>query len=472
MTASRLRFFEIGARFPHNTCLSQSIYKRSATNKQCNDCVRDAAATFDEATHVIWRVDIAALLYYLLALYPATVGAALRMRSRVSRTLLLILMFAAFSHDAQANGRIVLLDAAAEAIGDGSRLTFQFSTEPEFLIQTLSDPDRLVIDLPPVDWLRLPVYFERAAEQMANVGSVRYGWFQPGSYRIVLDLAGPVTVAEPSIAKRQNAIELTLSWRGSTHYRQQRFGSLKATPVPRPAPAATLDRQKPLIVLDPGHGGVDPGAIGTSGIKEKDITLRAAKLVAEHLRNTGRYEVQLTRTDDRFLKLHERIDIARREKADLFISLHANSAGSDIAHGLSVYSLSEKASDHTAAALARRENKADVLAGVDLSGEEAIAIPVLIDLAQRETRNRSVRFANRIVESALTRVPILSRAHRQAGFAVLKAPDVPAVLVELGFLSNADEEQLLNSAIHLSQIAEGLTAAVDGYFAIQSADRR
>ncbi len=394
------------------------------------------------------------------------------MRSQVRRTFLLIFLLAASSQSAwAAEGRIVLLNAAAELTDHGPRLTFWFSTEPEFRIQTLAQPNRLVVDLPPVDWLRLPAYFKRAAETIGEVGSVRYGWFRPGTYRIVFDLAGPVTVAKPAITRRQNAVELTLSWRASAHYRAQRFGSFADTPIPRPAPTAAPERHKPLIVLDPGHGGVDPGAIGKSGIKEKRITLRAAKIVAEHLRTTGRYDVKLTRTDDRFLKLSERIAIARQAKADLFISLHADSAGSGLAQGLSVYSLSETASDHTAAALAKRENMADVLAGVDLSGEEAIAIPVLIDLAQRETRNRSVRFANRIVQSALTRVPILSRAHRQAGFAVLKAPDVPAVLVELGFLSNADEEQLLNSAIHLTQVAQGLTAAIDGYFALQSAER-
>lgn len=373
---------------------------------------------------------------------------------------------------AYAAERVVMLDASAQTSGGRSALTLRLSDKSQYRVQTLQNPDRLVIDLPPVDWLMPPARLQSIADNIPGVNSLRYGWFRPGTYRIVLDLSGPVTVGHPAMQHDANAYMLTLGWQRAGQYRRQQFGTHADLPIPKPRPALANQRHRPVIVLDAGHGGVDPGATGVLGTQEKTITLRAALILAERLRLSGDYDVLLTRASDRFLKLSERVEIARRAKADLFISLHADSAGSDRAHGLSVYSLSETASDRAAAILASRENKADVIAGVDLSDEGMTAISILIDLAQRETMNRSVRFANQLIQSTATRVPILARAHRQAGFAVLKAPDTPAVLIELGFLSNPDEEQLLNSAIHLTQIAHGISAAVDNYFADRWAARQ
>lgn len=364
-----------------------------------------------------------------------------------------------------AAARTVLLDASADSAGGAARLQFRLSDQTSYRVQTLNAPYRLVIDLPPVDWLRLPAHFERVAERLQGVSSVRYGWFQPGTYRIVLDLNGPAALSEVSIAPDRNAFALTILWRMADAYRFQRFGNYAGIPVPKPPPRAERPRGKPLVVIDAGHGGVDPGAIGVNGTKEKDIVLQAAKAVAAKLEQTGRYRVLLTRDGDHFLKLRERVAIARRAKADLFLSLHANTAASPDAAGLSVYSLSETASDKIAAALARKENKTDIIAGVDLAAETDRAIPMLVGLARRETMNRSITFANGLLTASAGRVPILRRAHRQAGFAVLKAPDVPSVLIELGFLSNADEEALLNSPLHLAQISHSITAAVDGFFA-------
>ncbi len=384
---------------------------------------------------------------------------------------LLIAAFMLFCTPELSVGRVVILDAAAVANGSEMMLTLRLSDRSQYRLQTLQSPYRLVIDLPPVDWLMPPARLNAAITACPEVRSMRHGWFRPGTYRIVLDLDGPVVLQQPSIVSHATTHTLSIAWQRTGHFNRQELGKLSDLPIPKPRPAQADDRQKPLIVLDPGHGGVDPGAIGALGTQEKDITLRAATILAAQLRLRG-YEVRLTRSSDRFLKLRERVEIARRAKADLFISLHADSAGSDRAQGLSVYSLSENASDRTAEALARRENKADLIAGVDLSDEEGSAISVLIDLAQRETINRSVRFANQLVQSAATRVPILSRAHRHAGFAVLKAPDTPAVLIELGFLSNPDEEQLLDSAFHLTQVALGISAAVDNYFADRWARRQ
>ena len=189
-----------------------------------------------------------------------------------------------------------------------------------------------------------------------------------------------------------------------------------------------------------------------------------AKRLATALKATGRYRVVLTRNDDRFLPLRERTRIARRHGANLFLSLHADSALRSEARGLSVYTLSDQASDEEAGALAKRENKADVLGGLNLTDEQPDVVSILIDLAQRETKNRSVRFANQLVQTMVLRVPLLDRPHRQAGFAVLKAPDIPAALIELGFLSHPEEERLLLSGKHRSAIIEGIVAATDNFF--------
>jgi N-acetylmuramoyl-L-alanine amidase len=392
--------------------------------------------------------------------------------ARLFTVLLAALCLAAFWTAGGTGGavaRTVLLDASADS-GDGNaRLRLRLSDQTSYRVQSLNAPYRLIIDLPPVDWLRLPAHFERVAGRLNGVSSVRYGWFQPGTYRIVLDLSQPAALTEVSIAPDCNAFVLTVSWQTAAAYRFQRFGNYAGIPVPKPPPLAKRPRDKPLVVIDAGHGGVDPGAIGVNGTKEKDIVLQAAKAVAAKLEETGRYRVLLTRKDDLFLKLGERVAIARRARADLFLSLHANTAASPDAAGLSVYSLSETASDKIAAALARKENKADIIAGVDLAAETDLAIPLLVGLARRETMNRSITFANGLLTASASRVPILRRAHRQAGFAVLKAPDVPSVLIELGFLSNADEEALLNSPLHLAQVSHSITAAVDGFFAARLA---
>jgi len=237
-------------------------------------------------------------------------------------------------------------------------------------------------------------------------------------------------------------------------------------------PATRVAGQKRVIVIDPGHGGVDPGAIGVSGIYEKHITLAAARDLKEHLERTGRFKVYLTRDRDVFIRLRGRIEIARERNADLFISVHADTIRNRKIRGLSVYTLSEKASDKEAAELADRENKSDLIAGIDLSHESEEVTNILIDLAQRETMNQSARLASLLVDELKTRVKVLRNPHRFAGFAVLKAPDVPSVLIEMGFLSNRDDERALRSKSHRRKVAQSIAGAVDAYFRkIESASR-
>jgi N-acetylmuramoyl-L-alanine amidase len=227
--------------------------------------------------------------------------------------------------------------------------------------------------------------------------------------------------------------------------------------------ARTVDRI-PVIVLDPGHGGRDPGAIGPKGTMEKDITLKMANELQALLESTGRYKVILTRTQDELLALRQRIEIARSAQADLFISLHADHNDKTALRGASVYTLSEHASDAEAAALAARENKEDLITGVDLSSQSAMVTSILIDLAQRETKNLSAQFAGKLTEELASRTLVLRNSHRFAGFVVLKAPDVPSALVELGYLSNLEDEAALNSKRHRRQLGYAFRDALDRYF--------
>jgi len=233
-------------------------------------------------------------------------------------------------------------------------------------------------------------------------------------------------------------------------------------PAGKTAPAS--DTHIPTIVLDPGHGGKDPGAIGAHGTMEKDVNLEMAMQLKAMLEATGRYKVVLTRTDDRLLPLRERIDIARAANADLFISLHADHNESADVRGASVYTLSETASDAEAAEVAARENKDGVITGVDLTAQSAMVTSILIDLAQRETKNLSARFASFLTDQLAERTLVLPDSHRFAGFVVLKALDVPSVLLDSGYLSNAQDEAALSSKRHRRIVAKAIRDAIDGYF--------
>ncbi|CAA7620645.1 N-acetylmuramoyl-L-alanine amidase [Candidatus Terasakiella magnetica] len=220
----------------------------------------------------------------------------------------------------------------------------------------------------------------------------------------------------------------------------------------------------PVIVIDPGHGGVDPGATGVSGIYEKHITLSMARELKAALEKGGRYKVHLTRDRDVFIRLRDRVAIARQQGADLFISLHADAVQSPQIRGLSVYTLSQTASSSEAQTLAEKENKADLIAGIDLSHESADVAGILIDLAQRETMNRSAGFATEMVDEVGQELDLLDNTHRFAGFAVLKAPDVPAVLVEMGYLSNEYEEKQLRQPVYRARLAKAISKAVERFF--------
>jgi N-acetylmuramoyl-L-alanine amidase len=266
-------------------------------------------------------------------------------------------------------------------------------------------------------------------------------------YRVVLDLY-PTTQA-----KFENAA----GWPADLRARET-----SAEKVASKSPAEDSPRR--VVVLDPGHGGIDAGTTGIDGTKEKDVVLDEARRLAKVLEKRG-YVVHLTRDSDVYIPLRQRVSIARGYNADLFISLHADSNPDAKVSGASVYTLSEKGSDKEAAALAKKENQSDIIAGVDLKGQDDTVSHILIDLAQRETMNRSVRFAQMLVAELPRATDIIPGApHRSAAFAVLKAPDVPAVLIELGYLSNPDDCSQLDTETWRNAVARAIASAVARHF--------
>lgn len=219
-----------------------------------------------------------------------------------------------------------------------------------------------------------------------------------------------------------------------------------------------------VVVLDAGHGGIDPGAIGISGIYEKDIVFDVTREVARRLDALRGFKIVLTRDSDEFIPLNERVHRARKAGAELFLSIHADALPNASMRGASVFTLSEKASDKLAEALAQRENKADLIAGIDLSRQSPEVSSILLDLARRQTTNESIKIARLLVRELGRNVPLLHDGLHSAGFAVLKAPDVPSALIETGCLSNRQEEKLLRTASYQKKIAGILARAIEAHF--------
>jgi len=218
------------------------------------------------------------------------------------------------------------------------------------------------------------------------------------------------------------------------------------------------------VVIDPGHGGIDPGTIGVSGVEEKGITLAVALAVRDALLATGDYRVQLTREDDRYIRLRDRFELARTAGARLFVSLHADSHPDALTRGASVYTLSEKASDKETAALAARENESDLLVPLDPSVHDPMVGSILLDMRRWKTLEYSASFAEDMVSQLGRETRLLRNTHRSAGFAVLKAPDVPSVLIELGYLSNSKDEKLLITPKHQAVLAAAIVRGIQEYF--------
>lgn len=381
-----------------------------------------------------------------------------------------------------------------------TRLVIELSEPVDYRAFALADPDRIVIDLPEIDWRMRPGSVPRAE---GLVQGFRFGLVRPGTSRVVLDLKRSGYIKDAfllppqdgamyrfvlDIAPGSQALGKSLA---SAPAARRPQAAPRAQSARRPAPRPKVSVRQPrlrfpsptrkpdlgqgkrrVVVIDPGHGGIDPGATGRTGVAEKTITLAAARAIKAGLDQTGRYKVLLTRDRDMFIQLRDRVAIARDKGAELFISLHADTIRNKNVRGLSVYTLSERASDKEAAELAERENKADLIAGIDLSGQAPGVTNILIDLAQRESMNASARAAGFLVTELKRVTRLLRNTHRFAGFAVLKAPDVPSLLIEMGFLSNARDEKSLRSAKYRRRLAGAVTKAIDRFFArVEQADR-
>lgn len=334
--------------------------------------------------------------------------------------------------------------ASASITAARGRTRIEVPLEPgtAWRLSAAKNPPRLTLDMPGTT-LRGPARL-RGAGVVAEA--------RRAGASLAIRLAAPI--ARPVISARGNTLVIELFPGAAAAFARFADGRVLAAAPPPP-------RTLPLVVIDPGHGGRDPGAIGARGTQEKRITLLAALELKRRLEAGGRCRVVLTRGRDVFVPLAQRIGLARRREAALVLSLHADSAPG--ARGASVYTLSPTASDALSAALARRENGADRAGGMRLPSISPEVDGILLSLMRQETRAGSDRLARLAVASLRAEVPLLPNAHRRAGFAVLKAPDVPAALVEMGFLSHPADEAALNRPAHRARLAAALAGAVEDF---------
>jgi N-acetylmuramoyl-L-alanine amidase len=367
---------------------------------------------------------------------------------------------------------IIAQDARVAGDRERTRFIADLSKKVDVHVFALASPYRVIVDAPDVNF-QMPEGVGK--EKRGLITAYRYGLFAPGKSRIVIDVGGPFLIDKAFVLEPRDDQPARLVIDLVPTDEKTFQAKLKETRPPEQASAASMTLPeppvrapdaKPVIVLDPGHGGIDPGTSSADGVTEKDVVLAFAKSLKAKLEATGRYDVYLTREDDTFLPLRERVEFAQKKGAGLFLSIHADyfPEQTEKATGATVYTLSEQASDEEAKELATKENFSDALAGVALpSDSDEVVANILIDLAQRETQNRSSVFARSIVGELAGNLH--TRKLRSAGFRVLKAPDVPSVLLEIGFLSNPDDEKHLVSDAWRDRMGNSLVEAIDGYFA-------
>jgi N-acetylmuramoyl-L-alanine amidase len=364
--------------------------------------------------------------------------------------------------------------------GDEShtRFVMDFTRKIDLHAFTLADPYRVVLDIPQVTF-QLPPKTGEGGRGL--IKAFRFGLVMQGGSRVVFDLAKPARIEKAFVvdaadgAPARLVLELAATDRESFLRRIDLDGRLARPDLPRAnGPEAKSSDPRPLVVLDPGHGGIDTGTKGPNGEQEKDIVLNFAQRLRDCVEKTGKYRVLMTRTDDTFVPLAERVRMARGAGASLFVSIHADALprGEGDAQGASVYTLSDTASDSEAARLAEQENRADVIAGVDLKAEPDDVANILLDLAERETKGFSLQLAHKLVGQLKTATRLHKTPLKSAGFRVLRAPDVPSVLVELGYVSNRADLQSLLSETWRNRTAETIAQAIDSYFATHMAGAR
>ncbi|WP_395600467.1 N-acetylmuramoyl-L-alanine amidase [Pseudomonas sp. B19125] len=346
---------------------------------------------------------------------------------------------------------------------DKLRLVFDLSGPVQYKTFSLTSPERVIIDL---SGAGLSGDFSQLALKDSGITSIRSGHFGKSDTRIVLDLASPMQLNSFLLPPQDGqGHRLVLDLTSATHAPRQ----IAAQPAPLVAP---VDKAHPkrdiIVVVDPGHGGKDPGAIGSKGQREKDVVLSIAQLLAKRLKREKGFDVKLVRNDDFFVPLRKRVDIARQHKADMFISVHADAAPRLTASGASVYALSEGgATSATARFMAQRENGADLLGAttlLNLKDKDPMLAGVILDMSMNATIASSLQLGSSVLGSLQSITTLHQKRVEQAGFAVLKSPDVPSILVETGFISNTRDAQRLVTARHQQAVADGLFDGLKKYF--------
>lgn len=368
----------------------------------------------------------------------------------------------------QAAAEKPLLAFAARIAGDEARtrIVIDFEERPKFSIHYVAAPERVVVDLP-------ATAFGFPQEDLAARGlfsDIRFGTMDDTSARIVLTADRPVQLSLAEVQEGEDGeFRLVLDAEMATPevfanlVRQQDWGSGDDDGDER-EPALPVDDGVFTVAVDAGHGGIDTGAIGAATkTPEKSITLLFARALAKQLDRQQGVRSYLVRDSDKFLSLSERVTLARQAKADLFISLHADTLSQKDIRGATVYTLSDRASDRMAENLAARENLSDQIAGISLKDEPPEVADILLDLTRRETQAFSIGLAKNVLESFEGQIGLINNAHRYAGFQVLRAPDIPSVLLELGFLSNPEDEKLLLDEAWRTKVSNLLAKAVGRY---------
>ncbi|WP_297321888.1 N-acetylmuramoyl-L-alanine amidase [uncultured Bartonella sp.] len=357
-----------------------------------------------------------------------------------------------------ANKPLELVNIRAVSDNTRIRLIAVFSGNPGYSLQFLDRPSRLVVNLPTVDYssqTQLPL-------KLGMVADLRYGSSGPNTSRIILTTTVPFAVENNKMEQLDSGLwQLVID---IIKDNQENFQQLVKKQNDEKRIFAKKENDfvpKPFrVVIDAGHGGIDSGAEGINGTLEKDVTLSFARALRDELEKNATLQVYLTRDSDVFLRLNERVQKARNFGADLFISIHADTINMNAMRGATVYTISDQASDDLARALAERENKADLLDGLP-ADESPEVTDILIDLARRETLSFSVSFADRVISSfILSDISLIKNPHRYAGFQVLKAPDIPSVLIEIGYLSNKGDEKLITDPVWRKKAASAIAAAV------------
>ena len=353
--------------------------------------------------------------------------------------------------------------------GDITRFVIELTNKVSFNNILLADPYRVVLDL---DEVEFKLSQSGSGEGRGVVNKYRYGLFREGVSRLVLDLNSPAIVSKIFLIKpdANKKYRLVLDLKPTTRATFLNAVDNNKIMTPKmPSSAKKFIRDTPkhgkkVIVIDAGHGGIDPGNLGIIGVPEKVVALKIAQALRSELKKNPNYEVHLTREKDIFIPLRGRVNIARKQVADLFISVHADSFRESRVRGATIYTLSEKSSDREADRLARKENRSDAVAGVNLEEESDVVASILIDLAQRETMNLSSDLANKLVDELKGDIILRTNSHRYAGLMVLKAVDIPSILLETGYLTNKQDANNLINPAWQKKFAYEIKKGVDKFF--------